>query len=86
MSGPETVVDLRRQRRLAVLLVGECQEPHRHSAGDTFAMPVEGPLEAAPVGFAREQLVTPGQIHKCHRLHLQRMNHMVGVDNMDGLH
>ena len=42
---------------LAVRLMGERQEGDREPAGLAVAHPLQGPLEAAPVGLAREQRV-----------------------------
>ena len=56
-AGLERAVDLRGQFGLAVLLMGKRQQGDGEPAGLALGQSLQGPLEAAPVWLAREQLV-----------------------------
>ena len=60
--GLQRAVDLRGQLGFAVLLVGQRQEGDREPTGLALGEPLQGSLEAAPVGLAREQGVAVDQM------------------------
>src|SRR3546814_7543326 len=52
--------------------------PARHPIGE----PLGQPVEHAPIGLAREELVTVNEVQERHRLTPQRMDHMAIIDDM----
>src|SRR3546814_13299047 len=69
-------------RSLAGPLMREAKKLDHCPARDPFGEPLQQPIEPAPVGLAREELVAIDKIQQRHRFAPKRMDDMALIDAM----